>query len=107
METAAIFATLTVLAWCVLPALVRRGCKGTVVLRDKVVWRTLDPRVLAARTDPPAAAEGARDHTATVSGGAALVNAATGAVRGALSAVVFRDAAATPSSEAADTTALV
>jgi hypothetical protein len=109
LETAVIFVILTALAWCVLPALVRQGCKGSVVLRDKVVWRLLDPRAVRPRAEPPAAATGACVNTAIVSGGTAIVNAATGAVRGALSVVGLRDAApaAAPSSEAADKTVLV
>ena len=53
-QTLAIFLFLACCGCFGMPALVRAGCKGSVVLREKLVWRELHPKARAgSKQDTP------------------------------------------------------
>ena len=89
-ETLAIYVVLVFVACYVGPAVVRAGCRKSAVLRETLVWRQLDPRVLEVHRKT--ASERATVAALATTGGARAVDAAMSAVRVGLRAVGVSEA---------------
>ena len=88
VETLVIFVALVLCSCVVMPTLVRAGCKGSVVLREKLVWRQIDPRALEPAGKGAPEAYAARRPV--------VVEAAVGAVKSVFRAVGLGEKAEKP-----------
>ena len=87
IETLVIFLLLVCLGCYVMPSLVKAGCKGSAVVREKLVWRQLDPRVVEAKAEQETAAKAAANKKEGGVGGVPIVGGLVDAVVGGVTGV--------------------